>query len=331
MKSKLIHGKAFAGRDGSNSIVGQDCSICQQAFQENDVVTYVRRCMHVLHWYCFEQWVASRVRDAVTRGSNDIEVTCPEHRTTIAHDGDYIFGVVNKGKLQSLTPEATHPYAFSWNYRHYCPSMHGFREPHNFRSVLHRLTLEDFRERASLNAINIINEARNGTRVHSNGPSLLHYFDPRDVAIVQGFFEDINRYMRCLHRPFVSLNFSLQDFWGWVLGNIDVLSLPDGGDDRYYMNMVRRAFADIPPRPYHDLFQIRQYTSGDFAEFSRQILRSQQWHLFISTILLQMLVSASMARLLLPLLTELNEALVARNRDRVRTVCAQIATHTDDR
>ena len=331
MKSRLIHGKAFAGTSASNSIVGQDCSVCQQAFQENDVVTYVRRRLHVFHWYCFEQWVATRVRDAVTGGSDNIEVTCPEHRTTVAHDGDYIFGIVTSGKQQSLEPEATHPYAFSWNYRHYCPSIEGFGEPHNFRSVLHRLTLEDFRERASLNAINIVNEARTGRRVHSNGPALLHYFDPPNVATVQGFLEDINRYLRCLHRPFLSLDISLEDFWGWVLRNIDVLSLPDGGDDRYYLSMVRQAFEDKPQQPYYDLIQIRQYTSRDFAEFTTQILHSQQWHLFISTILLQMLVCDRMVPLLFPLLTQLNEALVARDLSRVRTVCAQIATHTDNR
>ena len=337
MKSKLIHGKGFAGRDGTNRLIGQTCEICLDQFQDNDVVTYVRRCMHVFHWACFERLIASKVGNdrtvarRIRRSEHHVDISCPNHREgEIDNEGCYNFGIISTGRLQQLGPEAKHPYTFGWSYQHYCPSAEGVRQ-HRFNSVLNQQTIDSFKERAGLNANMIISATRDGRLHHGDGTSLLHYFERLDIITAERFFEQINRCMRCLNRPFVSPYDSLQNFWGWVLHNLDVLTIPDGGDDRYYRNMVQQVFEGVPQRPYYELIQIRQYTSGDFDEFTRLILHSPQWHLFMSTVLLLMLTSDRMVPSLFPLLTQLNNALASRNLELVRTLCAQIATHTDNR
>lgn len=333
MKSnKRIYGSAYAGRDGVDNLIGQQCPICFHEFQENDIVAVVWQCRHAYCSLCFESVIAGKIQEARTYPRRDVQIVCPDCRADIVHESSYGFKrVAPRGSLlQDAPPDVESQYVFAWDWREkwYCPSAKRRGEEEvatiGFRRMLPRL-----RARAIHYLIGFIVHTWHRRALHNDGASFMDYWERVDFQTVVDQSDEINRYMRCRNRhPPLNPWRSLQTLWKWIWDNIEVLSLEEDADNAEYVHYVNNIFRHITIQPYAELARIPNYASTDFDVFTRDVLQSVQWHQLLSTVILRMLTSNVQAGVLIPLLGELNTAMRARNVNRIRELCAGLGGYT---
>ena len=332
MKSKRIYGRAYAGRDGLDNLIGQQCPICLHEFQENDIATVIRSCRHAYCSLCLETVIAGKIQEARTYPRRNVEIVCPDCRAGIVDESNYGFArVAPRGSLlQEAPPDVESQYVFAWDLgqKWYCPSAKR-RGEEGAATIGFQRVLSQLKARAINNLVGFIVHTWHRQALRNDGTSFMDYWERFDFETVVRQSEEINRYMRCRNRlPPLNPWRSLQTLWKWIWENIDVLSMEEDVNNAEYVHYGNNLFQHITIRPYAELARIPNYASTDFEVFTRDVFQSLQWHQFLSTAILRMLTSNVQAGVLVPLLGELNTAMRARNLVRVREVCAELGRYT---
>ena len=318
-----MYGRGFAGRDGTDNMIGQTCVLCIEEFKVDDVVVVLRPCNHVYHCLCFERYVASRAPEELRRLEsryNPEPIKCPEDRSNaLQTEAGCLLGVVGSTKLEQIPEHLRWQHAFRFDTHQdvwYRPSKKGRQQ-----EGLQKVRTEEYKMREVVNraALSVLKGATERYTQHGDSWYLNDYAN---------YFIIIDEYL-WRHFRTEAINprtTTFRDFLKWVMTHLDFITIKDDPMDFEYGALVRTS-SEYLGQPLREVLSIPQYNSDTPDTFKQYVLNTEAFRKFQLAVWVRALLSNVDAPVLRSLIRQLNNALLDGNLNKARVTIVEMSEY----